>query len=134
MFCEHNSSFRLDDPLDAVAVHGGGGLVGVIAQPFFAFGKGIFWTSAGWQGLGVNIAGLLAIFAWSGFWSMVIFGGLKVLNILRIDRDTEFRGNDTVKHGEAAYPVDAWVSRFLKYVFSEILAQLELLSLCPALL
>jgi len=100
---------RLDDPLDAVAVHGGGGLVGVIAQPFFAFGKGIFWTSAGWQGLGVNIAGLLAIFAWSGFWSMVIFGGLKVLNILRIDRDTEFRGNDTVKHGEAAYPVDAWV-------------------------
>ena len=117
-----------------MAVHGGGGLVGVIAQPFFAFGKGIFWTSAGWHSLGVNIAGLLAIFAWSGFWSMVIFGGLKALNILRIDRDTEFRGNDTVKHGEAAYPVDAWVSRFLKSVFCEILAQLELLSLCPALL
>ena len=120
MFCEHNSSFRLDDPLDAVAVHGGGGLVGVIAQPFFAFGKGIFWTSAGWHSLGVNIAGLLAIFAWSGLWSMFIFGALKLFNILRIDRDTEFRGNDTVKHGEAAYPVDAWVSIF----FSEIFPQL----------
>ena len=26
---------RLDDPLDAVAVHGGGGVVGLLAVPFF---------------------------------------------------------------------------------------------------
>ena len=26
---------RLDDPLDAVAVHGGGGLLGVLCVPFF---------------------------------------------------------------------------------------------------
>ena len=28
---------------------------------------------------------------------------------LRIDRETEFKGNDQIKHGESAYPRDAWV-------------------------
>ena len=59
---------------------------------------------------------MVSIFFWSAGWSVLIFGGLKWVGMLRIDRDTEFRGNDTVKHGEAAYPVDAWVStlRFSK--------------------
>ena len=36
MLYEHCSLFtRLDDPLDAVAVHGGGGVVGLLAVPFF---------------------------------------------------------------------------------------------------
>ena len=52
---------------------------------------------------------MVSIFFWSAGWSVLIFGGLKWVGMLRIDRDTEFRGNDTVKHGEAAYPVDAWV-------------------------
>ena len=100
---------RFDDPLDAVAVHGGGGIVGVVSKPFLAYQTGIFWTSEGWHLLGANMAGLCAIALWSGVWSLLIFGGLKAAGILRIDRDTEFRGNDMVKHGEAAYPVDAWV-------------------------
>lgn len=73
---------------------------------------GIFWYggySAPWTRLGINIAGLLAIIAWSVLWSVIIFGSLKYFKLLRIDRDTEFRGNDLVKHGESAYPVDAWV-------------------------
>jgi len=35
--------FGLDDPLDAVAVHCGGGTVGVLLVHFFSYGKGIFW-------------------------------------------------------------------------------------------
>jgi hypothetical protein len=35
--------YGLDDPLDAVAVHCGGGTVGVLLVHFFAYGKGIFW-------------------------------------------------------------------------------------------
>ena len=31
--------FRLDDPLDAVAVHGGGGLVGLLSVPWFMYVK-----------------------------------------------------------------------------------------------
>ena len=34
---------RFDDPLDAVAVHCGGGLVGLICVHFFSYGNGIFW-------------------------------------------------------------------------------------------
>jgi ammonia channel protein AmtB len=36
----------LDDPLDAVAVHVGGGSVGVIGVHIFAYGKGILWTAS----------------------------------------------------------------------------------------
>ena len=31
------------------------------------------------------------------------------MQLLRIHRDVEFTGNDLPKHGEAAYPADAWV-------------------------
>ena len=48
----HLSQLRLDDPLDAVAVHGGAGMVGVLCAPIFAYQKGIFWTSKAWKILG----------------------------------------------------------------------------------
>ena len=73
---------------------------------------GIFYYGGydhAWNRFGVNIAGSLAIIVWSLFWSVLIFGSLKYFNLLRIDRDTEFKGCDLVKHGESAYPVDAWV-------------------------
>ena len=88
------------------------GVTGILSAPFFSFENGIFWignTSAPWKVLGANICGMLVVGLWSGLWSLGIFGGLKYFKILRIDRDTEFRGNDMVKHGESAYPVDAWV-------------------------
>ena len=108
---------KLDDPLDAVAVHAGGGSLGGFCAPFFAHGKGIFWlgsldengASEAWKSLGYNIAGLVTITVWATFWGFAIFGTLKLLKMLRIDRETEFRGNDLVKHGESAYPRDAWV-------------------------
>jgi len=112
---------RLDDPLDAVAVHGGGGMVGVLLVPWFSIVDGgdegidqggIFWYgghSHAWKRFGINIAALLAITVWSLLWSVLIFGSLKYFDLLRIDTDTEFKGNDLVKHGESAYPVDAWV-------------------------
>ena len=101
------------------------GIIGVLMVPFFSMengrdedcgdeGKergGIFWYgdySYAWERFGVNVVGVLAITAWSLLWSGIIFGSLKYFNFLRIDRDTEFRGNDLVKHGESAYPVDAW--------------------------
>ena len=44
--------FKLDDPLDAVAVHGGAGMVGVLCAPIFAYQTGILWTSDAWSSLG----------------------------------------------------------------------------------
>ena len=57
---------RLDDPLNAVAVHVGGGMLGLISVPFFANGEGIFWTSEGWKILAANLIGLGVISAWAG--------------------------------------------------------------------
>jgi len=113
----------LDDPLDAVAVHAGGGMLGVLCVPWFKQGKGIFWMSTvkfiewsetedyfnPWKLLGVNVAGLVTIIAWSAFWSTFIFGGLQFFDNLRVDEITETKGNDIAKHGEAAYPKDAWL-------------------------
>ena len=115
---------QLDDPLDAVAVHAGGGILGVICAPLFKSQTGIFWIGSyseddikeligedvvsPWVILGSNLLGLVAIIAWSVFWSGLIFGSLYAFNWLRIDRETEFKGNDMVKHGESAYPASSW--------------------------
>jgi len=115
----------LDDPLDAVAVHFGGGILGVLCVPFFKYSTGIFWIVKNLNDpnfdfeskdykdpgriLGVNIAGLLAIITWSAFWSTFVFGGLQYFNNLRVDSETETKGNDMAKHGEAAYPQEAWL-------------------------
>ena len=47
--------------------------------------------------------------AWCGGCSLVIFGGLRLAGLLRVDEETEYSGNDIPKHGESAYPADAWV-------------------------
>ena len=38
-----------------------------------------------------------------------MFGALRAAGMLRVDEETEKSGNDIPKHGEAAYPADAWV-------------------------
>ncbi len=38
--------------------------------------------------------------------SVAIFAPLKYLGLLRIDKETEEKGIDMVKHGEAAYPAE----------------------------
>eukprot|EP00092_Neocalanus_flemingeri_P000649 GFUD01000691.1.p1 GENE.GFUD01000691.1~~GFUD01000691.1.p1 ORF type:complete len:547 (+),score=127.70 GFUD01000691.1:58-1698(+) len=109
---------KLDDPLDAVAVHGGGGLVGILAVPWFMYvglkpgERGIFWdghTNIPWLVLGYNIAGGLCIMLWSAFWSAFLFGTLYYLQMLRVSIDDELKGMDLIKHGESAYPAAAWV-------------------------
>ena len=82
----------------------------MVLLPFFVW-DGIFWKgdeSGPWIQLGVNIAGVISIMAWAAVHSCVIFGGLKLCNLLRISGEDEFKGCDITKHGESAYPVNAW--------------------------
>ena len=104
---------KLDDPLDAVAVHGGGGLVGILAVPWFMYvgldsgDRGVFWdgsTAGPWLVLAYNLAGGVAIAAWSAFWSALIFGSMCFLGLLRVSAEDEAKGMDLIKHGESAYP------------------------------
>lgn len=99
--------FKLDDPLDAVAVHGFGGLTGVICVPIFAYEDGVIFkgnTSAPWEKFAINIVGAIVIIIWSSLWAFVIFYVLKLMNLYRIDEETEKHGIDLAGHGESAYP------------------------------
>ena len=52
---------------------------------------------------------MLAIIAWTGATSGLMFYLLKKFNMLRVEPGMEFKGMDMLKHGESAYPADAWV-------------------------
>jgi len=117
--CIHTIMLRmkLDDPLDAVAVHGGGGLWGLLCVPFFMSAnlpegeRGIIFDGhleEPWKVLGTHVAAACAILAWSITWSSLIFGSMKLLKLLRVSTDVEFQGMDMAKHGESAYPAQAW--------------------------
>ena len=98
------------------------GVIGVLLVPFFSMANGgkygesqggiVFYggCSYAWTRFLINLVGVLSIAAWSVTWSFLIFGCLKMAKLLRIDEETEFFGIDVAKHGEASYPMDAWVS------------------------
>ena len=71
---------------DAVAVHGAGGVVGLLSVPWLMYSgleegrRGILWdghTAHPWLVLGHQVLGIAAISAWAVTWSALIFGTLK---------------------------------------------------------
>ena len=108
---------RLDDPLDAVAVHGGGGLVGLLSVPWFMYvnleegQRGIFWDgdqSHPWWVLAYHLVAAVTISLWAILWSVQLFGLLTLAKIFRVKEEQEREGMDITKHGETAYPATAW--------------------------
>jgi Amt family ammonium transporter len=100
---------KVDDPLDAFAVHGACGFWGVFATglfsaPGYAYGsgKGAFYGSG--AALATALSFLFATIAWVGGTSFIMFFCLKKLNILRVSFEVERAGMDTSKHGGSAYP------------------------------
>ncbi|XP_064601317.1 putative ammonium transporter 1 [Liolophura sinensis] len=101
---------RVDDPLDATAVHFGGGVTGVITIAFLSKTYGILFFGDNRSGLHLawQLAGLAAIIGWTAVLSILIFGGLKLLGILRVNEEMELKGLDIPKHGEPAYPAESY--------------------------
>ena len=106
----HHAVLRagVDDPLDAVAVHAGGGALGVLAAPFVARSGGVFDpTMEGWaaaHAVWAQVAGVLAISAWAAATSGALFLALRLAGRLRISAEREVAGMDWEEHGEVAYP------------------------------
>ena len=91
---------KIDDSLDVFAVHGVGGIVGILLLPFLSSaalggtGEGDFMT---------QLLGTGAVVAWSAIASVVILSVLKFTLGLRVTEEEEYIGLDTSLHGESAY-------------------------------
>jgi len=102
---------KIDDPLDAVAVHSGGGVLGVLVTPLVISEGGVFDAEnevTAMHQIWSQFVGILVITAWAAAVSCLIFYVLKLNNKLRVSEDVEVKGLDITEHGEAAYPADAW--------------------------
>eukprot|EP00933_Yihiella_yeosuensis_P056505 TRINITY_DN5571_c0_g2_i1.p1 TRINITY_DN5571_c0_g2~~TRINITY_DN5571_c0_g2_i1.p1 ORF type:complete len:557 (+),score=109.47 TRINITY_DN5571_c0_g2_i1:239-1909(+) len=108
---------KIDDPVDAVPVHGGCGIWGILSAALFDWGQG-FEYFHGWNGLscvtdpvtgkcmegagvkalGANIVLILVVIGWSGTWASLTFLLLKKTGLLRIDPETEDMGLDMRHH------------------------------------
>uniref|UniRef100_A0A914HVX0 Ammonium transporter AmtB-like domain-containing protein n=1 Tax=Globodera rostochiensis TaxID=31243 RepID=A0A914HVX0_GLORO len=110
---------RIDDPLDAFAVHFGGGLWGLISVCLVSTsaGRGVIPSLITGDGtaivrslaqLGWNILSSLAIILWSSFVVLPVFGLLKLIGKFRVPAEIERKGIDIWKHGEEAYPLVAY--------------------------
>jgi len=114
---------KIDDPLDAFAVHGACGFWGVFATGLFGdpvYTKGVYgWAPASGAGdeyvgaffggskvIGANFTALVIEVVWVAFWSTLMFLGLKFAGLLRVPLDVEAAGMDISKHGGVAYTTD----------------------------
>lgn len=111
-------SLRIDDPLDAVAIHGAGGLWGLAAVGLFS--APIPQAAAGFRAVhyGAAYGGggrLLAsqaieaafVMGWTTATTVPLWWGLRAAGLLRVSRDEEAEGIDELLHGGSAYPADA---------------------------
>nr|CAD7590152.1 unnamed protein product [Timema genevievae] len=104
---------KVDDPLDAVAVHLGGGIWGLLAASIFANNGLIFGDIYRASMLLANrVLGALAIFTWTVATCSIMFGILKALNLMRVTAEQELQGLDASLHREIGYPRSAWEPNF----------------------
>jgi ammonium transporter, Amt family len=106
---------KIDDPVGAVAVHGFGGLWGVLSVGLFSSQTGIgnayaptdsygLFLGGGFGQLGIQALGAFAIIGWTVATSAVLFLALKFTIGLRVSPEEEEKGLDFFEHGSQAYP------------------------------
>ncbi|MCA8836782.1 MAG: ammonium transporter [Proteobacteria bacterium] len=95
---------KIDDSLDVFAVHGMGGLLGLILLCFTGLES---WGGFGEFEVGrqllVQLAGIFAILIWSLAFSVLILWLLKKTIGLRVEAQAESTGLDLSTHGEKGY-------------------------------
>jgi len=127
---------KIDDPLDAFAVHGACGLFGVIAVGLFAKREysyaphaesawrfqdhdistgvdlgpdaGIFMSGTRGELFATQLVTVLIEIPWVVVMSATLFATLRALALLRVDPSDEITGLDDSKHGGSAYPEAAF--------------------------
>lgn len=111
---------KIDDPVDAIALHMGCGSWGLIAVGWFDPSKGVLYGKGGLQ-FGYQMMGLVVIFSWTvlnGFLFLLIF---KLFGKLRISEEEEIQGTDLFKIGGYIMNYDEmtlkhYAEQFFKYI------------------
>ena len=83
----------------------------MLAAPFVIGAGGVFdagTSVTAMHQIWSQLVGLLVITAWAASLSSLIFFTLNLNNKLRLPREVELAGCDVIKHGEAAYPAEAY--------------------------
>jgi Amt family ammonium transporter len=92
------AKLKIDDPIDAIALHMGCGSFGLIAVGWFDPSKGVLYGKGALQ-FGYQLMGLVIIFLWTfvnGFLFLIWF---KIAGKLRITEEEEIYGTDYFKAG-----------------------------------
>jgi Amt family ammonium transporter len=109
-------SLKVDDPVGAVSVHGFAGVWGVLAVGLLSSENGVesaayadpskygLLLGGGFEQLGIQALGVVAIAGWTVVTAGALFAALKVTGQLRVSEEEEHRGLDLFEHGIDAYP------------------------------
>ena len=101
------NTFKIDDSLDVFAVHGAGGVLGIILVSFLidtnmggvGYAEGTDISSQ----LSIQVIGVISVFVWSVLASLIIITIVKALTGLRVEDSVEEEGLDISSHGETNY-------------------------------
>jgi Amt family ammonium transporter len=95
---------KVDDPLDAFSVHGMGGIMGLLCRPIFGMeslnGADCITSTVHndciktGDMIGAHILGAIAIIAWSGGLTALVFAPFKVMKMLTYDDEAQEKGSD----------------------------------------
>jgi Amt family ammonium transporter len=102
--------FEIDDPVGAFAVHGACGMLGIIAVGLFGHPalttnkKAGLFLGGGFDLLGVQLGGEVAIIIFVVIFSFLMFGSIKALGLLRVNPEADRIGIDVYEHGASAWP------------------------------
>ncbi|MFA9397247.1 MAG: ammonium transporter [Clostridiaceae bacterium] len=94
---------KIDDPVGAIAVHGFNGAIGTLCVGLFAIDGGLFY-GGGFNMLGVQSLGVIAVFGWTVSTTFVLFKVVDKTIGLRVSKDEEEYGLDIYEHGINSYP------------------------------
>ncbi|MBL8132521.1 MAG: ammonium transporter [Anaerolineae bacterium] len=108
-------SLKIDDAVGAFAVHGACGIFGILAIGLFAepvlttfgahAGKGGLLVAGGSADILITQAiGSVSTIVWVAVTSVLMFGLLKVVNRLRVNRKADEIGIDFYEHGASIWP------------------------------
>ena len=101
------NTLKVDDSLDVFAVHGAGGVLGILLVSFLTDsnigGAGYADGMSASSQFNIQLIGVASVFVWSIIASLIIIVIVKALTGLRVEDSHEEEGLDISSHGETNY-------------------------------